>query len=61
MSLVEKIEQEVIQKSVTIDLENKKVFVDLPFTKPPVEFLKKKHFGKDNNYDQALKVYRTQC
>ena len=34
---------EAIEKSVSVDLEQKKVFVNLPFTKPPVEFLTKKH------------------
>ena len=60
MSLVEKIEQEAIENSVTVDLVRGKVLVDLPFTKPPVEFLSKRH-GKDNNYEQALRVYKTQC
>ena len=41
-SLQESYEQEVIEKSVAIDLEKKKVFVDLPFIKQPVEFLTKR-------------------
>ena len=61
MSLVECMEQEVIEKSVKVDLDKKKVFVNLPFTKPPVEFLKNKHNGKPSNYGQALSVYKTQC
>ena len=60
ISLTEAIEQEAIEKSVHIDLEQKKVFVDLPFTKPPEEFLTSRH-GDDNNYKQALRVYKTQC
>ena len=58
-SLAEAVEQEAIQKSVSLDLEAKKVYVDLPFTKPPEEFLAKRH-GGDNNYDQALRVYKAQ-
>ena len=58
-SLSEAVEQEAIQKSVSLDLEAKKVFVDLPFTKPPEEYLTKRH-GGDNNYDQALRVYKAQ-
>ena len=61
MSLVECMEQEVIEKSVKVDLDKKKVFVNLPFTKPPVEFLQNKHNGKLSNYGQALSVYKTQC
>ena len=60
MSLTEQIEQEAIEKSVTIDLENKAVYVDLPFTKPPGDFLKAKH-GGNNNYKQAHRVYKSQC
>lgn len=60
MSLQEQIEQEIIEKSVEVDLENKRILVDLPFIKPPVEYLFKKH-GGDNNYYQALRVYKTQC
>lgn len=61
MSLQEKMEQEAISKSVTVNLEEKKVYVDLPFIKPPVEFLRKRHFGEDSNYKQALKIYQTQA
>ena len=60
VSLAESMEQEAIEQSVHIDLDNKKVFVDLPFTKPPQEFLTKRH-NDDNNYQQALKVYKSQC
>ena len=61
MSLQEKIEQEAIEKSVHIDLNQNKVFVDLPFIKPPVDALMKRHMGEDNNFKQALKIYQTQC
>ena len=60
LSLNEKIEQEIIEKSVTVDLEKKCVFVDLPFIKPADKFLSDKHGGSDN-YAQALKVYKSQC
>ena len=60
LSLNEKVEQEVIEKSVTVDLEQKCVFVDLPFIKPADDFLTEKHGGSDN-YAQALKVYKSQC
>jgi len=60
LSLQEVMEQEVIEKSVTIDLEQSKVFVDLPFIKDPDEFMIKRH-GGDNNYKQALPIYKSQC
>lgn len=59
-SLQEAFEQDVIEKSVTVDFEAAQVRVDLPFIKPPVEFLSKRHGGSDNYY-QASRVYRTQC
>ena len=60
VSLQETVEQEIIEKSVTLSTELKKVVVKLAFTKDPTEFLKKKH-GANNNYFQAVKVYKTQC
>jgi hypothetical protein len=59
-SLQEHFEQEVIKKSVHVDLEQERVWVDLPFIKDPVEFLTKKH-GAHDNYVQALRVYHAQC
>lgn len=59
-SLQESFEQEIIEKSVHVDLEKATVFVDLPFIKDPVKFLSKKHGGCDN-YNQAYKVYQAQC
>ena len=56
----EEYEQEVIEKSVTIDFKEKKVFVDLPFIKSPVEFLSTKH-RRDDNLPQALRIYQSQC
>ena len=61
ISLQEKVEQEAIERSVTIDLEARKTWVDLPFLKDPIPSLKAKHKGKDNNYYQALRVYKDQC
>jgi hypothetical protein len=59
-SLQEDHEQEVIERSVTVDSENKRILVDLPFIRDPVDFLTKKHGGSDNRY-QALRIYKTQC
>lgn len=59
-SLQEAFEQEVIEKSVIVDLEDKKVRVELPFIKKPTEFLTSRHKGKDNFY-QALTIYKSQC
>lgn len=60
MSLQEKMEQEAIEKSVHINLEERKVYVDLPFIKPPVEALRKRHHA-NSNFKQALKIYQSQC
>jgi hypothetical protein len=59
-SLQEAFEQDVIEKSVTLDLEKRKVWVYLPFIKEPVVFLGKKH-GRDSNDYQAIRVYKAQC
>jgi hypothetical protein len=59
-SLQESFEQEVIEKSVHVDVDQAKVWVDLPFIKEPVEYLSKKHSGP-SNYNQALRVYQAQC
>ena len=53
-------EQAVIEESVKLDLENKRVTVELPFMKDPVKYLEEKH-GLDSNYSQAKRVYVTQC
>ena len=60
ISLQDAAEQEIMEKSVILDKENKKVVVTLPFTKNPAEFLMKKH-GGPNNYNQAWRVYKSQC
>ena len=59
-SLQEAFEQEVIESSVTVDLEDCMVRVELPFIKQPVEFLTKRHNNSDNLY-QARTIYKSQC
>ena len=59
-SLQECFEQEVIEKSVYVDVVNRRVLVDLPFIKEPAEYLSKKHGGSDNKR-KALRVYNAQC
>jgi hypothetical protein len=51
-SLQEQFEQDLIAKSVTVDFEKKKVYVDLPFIRPPAKFLSRKH-GRSDHYNQA--------
>ena len=60
LSLQERMEQDLIEKSVKLDTETNKVWIDLPFLKPPDEFLSKRHRGPSNYY-QAEKVYKSQC
>ncbi len=59
-SLQEAFEHSIILKSVHLEPENQRVAVELPFVKEPVEFLTKKH-GRNSNYYQALRVYKSQC
>ena len=61
ISLQEQVEQQAINDSVKIDLNEKKVYVDLPFIKAPIPHLKKRHFGKDSNYQQALRMMQSCC
>ena len=61
ISLQEKVEQEAIEASVKIDLNDQKAWVDFPFLRDPIPALKAKHRGSDTNYYQALKVYKDQC
>ena len=61
MSLQESMEQDVISKSVHIDYEKQKVFVDYPFIRHPVEYLKSFHNGKTDNKYQAMAAYKSQC
>jgi hypothetical protein len=60
VTLQESVEQAIIEKSVTIDKEKRKVFVDLPFIKDPVPFLTQRHHASDN-YKSARQVYNQQC
>ena len=59
-SLQEAFEQEVIESSVTVDLDDRRVLVELPFVKKPVESLTKWHKRTDN-LSQAITIYRSQC
>jgi len=59
-SLQEEFEQQVLEKSVTVDLKEGVTRVDLPFIKEPVPFLTKRHGGPDNLY-QAKRMYMSQC
>jgi len=61
MSLQEAAEQELIARSVTIDTDQKKVFVEFPFLKDPVAFLRTFHRDSANNRYQALRAYQAQC
>ena len=60
MSVQEHREQVVIEESVTLDLERRIVTVQLPFMRDPVKYLVDKH-RSDSNYDQAIRVYISQC
>ena len=59
-SLQEYAEQHLIEESMKLVREEKRVVVTLPFTQDPVRFLTKRH-GGPNNYPQALKTYKSQC
>ena len=54
-SVQEAFEQEVLEKTVRVDLEQNKVWVNLPFIQDPVAFLTEKHKGNSNFY-QAQRV-----
>ena len=60
ISIRERFEQEIIQKSVVIDTEKQMVRVDMPFTRDPIDFLSDRHKGSNNRY-QALQVYKSMC
>ena len=60
ISIQESREEESIEKSVKLDIENRKVSVTYPWSKNPVEVLSKKH-RINNNYQQAKNVYDSQC
>ena len=60
ISLQEAVEQDLIERSVTIDTKNRKVIAKLPFVKDPVEYLSEKH-NSNSNIRQAKSIYFTQC
>ena len=60
ISLQEAREQEFIEKSVKIDIIERKVIVNYPFLREPIKFLTDRHHGR-SNYAQAERVYMSQC
>ena len=60
ISLQESREQDIIERSVSLDLKKARITVQLPFVRDPVPFLVQKH-RDSSNYYQALKVYKSQC
>ena len=56
-SLRERAEQQLIENSITIDYEEKKAIVKLPFTQNPIPFFTKVFNGETNNLQQALQTY----
>ena len=60
MSIQERREQAVIEESVKLDEELRRITVQLPFIRDPVKFLVEKH-RSDFNYGQAVRVYASQC
>ena len=60
VSLQELVEQELMERRLSLDYERKNVVVTYPWTKEPVEFLNTKHKGP-NNFYQAVKIYKNQC
>ena len=60
ISLWEAREQQFIEESVIVDTKLRRVMVNYPFLKDPVEYLSEIH-RNPNNYGQAVKVYKTQC
>jgi hypothetical protein len=58
--LKEAYEQTLIESSVRIDYQQRRTYCRLPWTRDPVEFLQKR-FGGSNNYQEALRVYKSQA
>ena len=56
-SLRERAEQVLIENSITINYQEKKAIVKLPFTQNPVTFFNKVFNGESNNLQQALQTY----
>ena len=59
ISLQESAEQTIIESSVKLDIENKRVVVKLPWVRDPVQPLIDKHRGSSNIH-LALRGYKTQ-
>ena len=60
VTMQEALEQAVVDNSVFVDKEKRRVYVKLPFMVDPVEYLTEKHKGKDN-YRSARQVYNQVC
>ena len=60
ISLQEAVEQDLIERSIAIDMENRKVIAKLPFVKDPIEYLFIKN-NSNSNIRQARSIYFTQC
>ena len=61
ISIQESKEQGLIRKVVWVDFVNKITYTKYPFLQDPVQFFTSRFGGRNNNYDQALKVYKTTC
>ena len=61
ISIQERFEQSAIERSITLNLEDKRVEVELPFVKDPVEHLKARHNGEDSNFRQASRIFKSNC
>ena len=61
VSLQEQMEQEAIERSIRLDLDNSEVRVGLPFIRDPVIHLKGLHGGSDSNYTQANRMFKANC
>ena len=61
VSLQERYEQEYIEKSLVVDLENKRILAALPFMTEPDEYLSKKHQGLNSNFGQAYRLFKSNC
>ena len=59
ISLQKSAEQTIIESSVKLDIENKRVVVKLPWVRDPVQPLIDKHRGSSNIH-LALRGYKTQ-
>ena len=59
-SIKDRQEQKLIDQSIHIDYDKKRVYISLPFTKDPIDFFSK-HYKGNTNYAQALSIYKSQC